>query len=157
MLLRKARMDDVHHIRSLITSCTGLKHGMVLPRSLSHIYQHLRDFYVATPKEGDKAGEVVGCCALSICWEDLAEIRSLVVREDCRGLGLGSQLVEACLSESLTLGIFKVFVLTDQVEFFTGQGFGEAPKDTLPQKIWADCLDCHKFPDCDETAMTMEL
>jgi amino-acid N-acetyltransferase len=84
-------------------------------------------------------------------------VRSLVVGEGQRGLGLGRKLVEACLSEAVTLGIYRVFTLTYVVDFFKDMGFVVVSKDILPQKIWADCLSCHKFPDCDETAMLIEL
>jgi len=99
----------------------------------------------------------VGCCALAICWEDLAEIRSLAVDETARNQGLGANLVEAALSEAVTLGLFRVFTLTYRVHFFQRLGFVETPKDKLPQKVWADCLNCPKFPECDETAMLIEL
>lgn len=149
--LRKARIQDVKTIHGMLLACDD---GIVLPRSFNQLYSHLREFYVMADKG---SGEVVGCCALSICWEDLAEVRSLFVRKDHRGEGLGRALVEACLSEAVTLGLFRVFVLTDQVAFFSHMGFVEVGKDTLPQKVWADCLNCPRFPDCEEIAMLMEL
>ncbi|MBN2141245.1 MAG: N-acetyltransferase [Desulfovibrionaceae bacterium] len=150
-LLRKARIQDVKTIHSLLVNCQD---GLVLPRSFSELYSRLREFYVAADK-GD--GRVVGCCALSICWENLAEVRSLVVERDSRGKGLGRQLVEACLSEALTLGIYRIFTLTDRPQFFIKLGFKEVSKESLPQKVWADCLNCPKFPDCDEVALVMDL
>lgn len=130
----------------------GAARGEMLPRSMNSLYTHLRDMTVAAEDNG-----LVGCCGLSISWEDLAEVRSLVVGEGQRGLGLGRKLVEACLSEAVTLGIYRVFTLTYVVDFFKDMGFVVVSKDILPQKIWADCLSCHKFPDCDETAMLIEL
>ncbi|MDK2955188.1 MAG: amino-acid N-acetyltransferase [Desulfovibrionales bacterium] len=148
--IRKARIQDVKPMHALINE--GAARGDMLPRSVNSLYTHLRDMTVAAEGDG-----LVGCCGLSICWEDLAEVRSLVVRAEQRGLGVGRKLVESCLSEAVTLGIYRVFTLTYVVDFFRDMGFTVVNKDILPQKIWADCLNCHKFPDCDETAMLIEL
>jgi amino-acid N-acetyltransferase len=150
--LRKAKVSDVKRIHSMLMECS--KQGLLLPRSFNELYSHLRDYFVVAGKE---SGQVLGCCALSIAWEELAEIRSLVVDPALRGNRWGSKLVEACLSDAMTLGLYKVFVLTYQVEFFTTAGFEVVSKDILPQKVWADCLRCPKFPECDETAMLIEL
>ena len=130
------------------------KQELLLPRSYSDLYSHLRDHYVIAEAEGP---EILGCCALSIVWDSLAEIRSLAIVSSLRGMGWGRKMVESCLSEAITLGIYKVFTLTYQVAFFKKLGFVEISKDVLPQKVWADCLRCPKFPDCDETAMLMEM
>ena len=150
--IRKARMQDVKAIHKLLMSCSN--DGLLLPRPLNQLYSHLREFYVVDPDDGT---DVVGCCSLAIMWEDLAEVRSLAVAESARKGGLGSKLVEACLSESVTLGIYKVFTLTYQVNFFQKLGFEVVQKDVLPQKVWADCINCPKFPECDETAMQIVL
>jgi amino-acid N-acetyltransferase len=151
--IRKARVQDVETIHKNVMACA--KHGLMLPRAFTELYSHMRDYYVIAPREG--GGEVKGCCALSLCWKDIAEVRSLMVDEDMRGRGWGKRLVEACLSEALTLGFYKVFTLTYQVEFFHNIGFEEVDKNELPQKVWADCIHCVKFPDCDETALLIEL
>lgn len=150
--LRKARVQDVKTIHKLLMECS--QDGLLLPRPLNQLYGHLREFYVVDPDDGS---DIVGCCALSIIWEDLAEIRSLAVAESARGAGWGRKLVDVCMSEAVTLGIYKVFTLTYQVPFFSKLGFEEVSKDTLPQKVWADCINCPKFPECDETAMCIEL
>lgn len=152
-LIRKARIQDAKAIHALLLK-PGEGDGLVLPRSFNQIYAHLRDFFVAVDRDSD---EVLGCCALSICWDNLAEVRSLIVRPEARGRGMGRLLIDACLSEAVTLGIYRVFVLTNQEPFFEKMGFARAGKDALPQKVWADCVNCPKFPDCDETAMVMEL
>ncbi|BDV01363.1 acetyltransferase [Thermodesulfomicrobium sp. WS] len=151
-VLRKAKMVDVRTIHRLLMECASKK--LLLPRSYTEIYAHLRDFIVA---EDDATAAVVGCCALSITWEGLAEVRSLVVAEAAQGRGIGRRLVEACVSDALTFGIYKVFTLTYQVDFFRKLGFQEVSKDVLPQKVWADCIKCPQFPECDETAMMIEL
>lgn len=151
-ILRKARMVDVKTIHGLLMDCS--RQGLLLPRSYNELYSHLRDFFVVADKD---SGTVMGCCALSICWEDLAEIRSLAVSESLRGQGWGRRLVDACLSEAVTIGIYRVFTLTYQTDFFRKVGFQEVAKDMLPQKVWSDCLRCPKFPECDEIALLMEM
>jgi amino-acid N-acetyltransferase len=99
----------------------------------------------------------VGICALHICWDDLAEIRSLAVQEEVRNKGMGAKLVRACLEESKSLGVKSVFALTYRPDFFERLGFKKVDKAVLPHKIWTDCLKCVKFPDCDEVAVVKEL
>lgn len=127
--------------------------GQLLPRSLSDLYSHTRDFIIAK----DTRGLIVGCCALSIVWEDLAEIRSLFVSEELRGKGYGRVLTEACIEAARELGMRRLFTLTYKTRFFAHLGFVEVGKDVLPQKIWADCIHCPKFPDCDEVAMQRDV
>ena len=148
--IRKARIRDVKTVHAMLLNCTD---GLVLPRSFNQLYSHLRDFFVAV----DDGDNTVGCCALSVCWEDLAEIRSLFVVPELRGTGLARKLIEACVSEALTLGIYRVFTLTDKPAFFVKQGFEEVGKEVLPQKVWADCINCPRFPDCDEVPLLMNL
>ena len=152
-MIRKARIDDVKAIHGLLMH-TEQHEGLVLPRSFSQLYSHLRDFVVAV----DDDGKVIGCCALNLIWDNLAEIRSLVVTPAHRGKHLGRKLVEACLSEAVTLGIYKVYTLTEVTGFFSRLGFVEESMDTLNQKIFLDCLNCPRFPDlCNEVAMTLNL
>jgi amino-acid N-acetyltransferase len=100
---------------------------------------------------------VVGICALHICWDELAELRSLAVQEEFRKRGIGEKLVKSCLEESKFLGVKRVFALTYQPEFFERMGFKKVDKNVLPHKIWTDCLKCIKFPDCDEMAVVKEI
>lgn len=152
-MLRKARIDDVKSIHRMINLSAGK--GEMLSRSLMDIYSSLRDFFVYYDEE---KSQVVGICAMNIIWENLAEIRSLCVEENYRGKGIGKNLVEACISEAITLGLFKVFTLTYKRDLFARLGFREVDRATLPEKIWSDCFRCSKYPDyCDETAMIMEL
>lgn len=153
MRIRKAIINDVHSIHNILTHYA--ENNLMLPRSLSALYDHLRDYFVL---EDDKQGHrIKGVCGLGICWEDLAEIRSLAVTEDQQGKGSGSRLVKKCLEEARGLGLKKVFVLTYVPGFFEKLGFKEVEKSALPHKIWADCLNCPKFPDCDETALMIDL
>lgn len=150
-LIRKARVDDVAGIHFLLRGCADK--GQLLPRALAHLYKHLRDFHVAQAEDGT----LVACCGFSIVWDDLAEICSLVVADSLRRKGLGRRMVEACLGEAETLGVRRAFALTYQEEFFRKLGFAEVDKDVLPQKIWADCIHCPKYPNCDETAVLRQL
>jgi amino-acid N-acetyltransferase len=153
MLIRKAVIDDVHGIHEILNYYADK--DILLARSLSEIYDHLREYYVLVDEEQGRI--VQGVCGLGICWEDLAEIRSLAVSEDIQCKGSGSQLVEMCLKEAASLGLKRVFVLTYVPEFFKKIGFEEVDKSVLPHKIWADCIKCPKFPNCDETAMMIDL
>ena len=150
-MIRKARMKDVKAIQKLIAEYA--RKGDMLPRSLSEIYENLRDYFVYV-QNGE---EVIGSAAIHIMWEDLAEVRSLAVRDGNMGRGVGTQLVEACLSEAIVLGISRVFALTYKPDFFAKLGFVQVDKSELPQKIWTDCLKCSKFPDCDEVALVTDL
>ncbi|UCD58100.1 MAG: N-acetyltransferase [Candidatus Hydrogenedentota bacterium] len=150
-MVRKARMRDVAAIRELIISYS--QRGDMLPKPLGEIYESLRDFFVYI----DRDEEVLGCCALHLFWDDLAEIQSLAVREENKQKGIGTALVEACIEEAGSLGISKVFTLTNKPSFFEKQGFGKIDRSQLPHKIWAACVKCVKFPDCDEVALVREL
>ncbi len=150
-MIRKAKIGDVQAIHSLLNYFADK--GLLLPRSLSELYDYLRDYAVyETP-----TGEVGGVVALHICWENLAEIRSLAVAEAHQAKGIGRSLVEFCLSEAIALDIYTIFTLTYQADFFKKLGFRMVDKGDLPHKIWADCVKCPKFPNCDESALLMEL
>lgn len=149
-MLRKALIKDGEEIHRLINLSSSK--GEMLPRSLSEIYDNIRDFFVF-----EEDGKILGICSLHIFWKDLAEIRSLYVDESKRKKGIGRKLVEACLSEAKEFGIRKVFLLTYRTDFFLKLGFKTVEKVELPQKIWSDCVKCPKFPKCDEVAMIKNL
>ena len=152
-MLRKARVDDVKTMHRIINSSSGK--GEMLPRSLMDIYGSLRDFFVYVDEENES---IIGLCAMNIIWENLAEIRSLYVEEERRHMGIGRKLVEACISEAVTLELFRIFTLTYRKDFFERLGFKEVNRATLSEKIWSDCFRCSKYPDyCDEVAMIVEL
>jgi len=149
-MICKASIEDPGAIASLINYYGARQ--IMLPRSLHDIYEHLRDFFVYRESE-----KVLGCAALHITWQRLAEIRSLAVLEEAQGRGIGSGLVEACLQEARQMGIKRVFALTYEAGFFRRFGFRDYQKEKLPHKIWADCLKCPKFPNCDEQALIIDL
>ena len=150
-MIRKAVISEVTQIQRVLNHY-GDK-GILLSRSLSELYEHLRDFYVVP----DDDGNIIAICALGLCWEDLAEIRSLAVVEQYKGRHYGITLIEKCIEEAKTLGLKKVFTLTYVPEYFKKLGFHVVDKSELPHKVWSDCLKCPKFPNCDETALIKEI
>ena len=153
MIIRKAVIEDIKPIHRILAHFGG--RNLLLSRSLNELFTHLRDYFVVVSEE--EPDRVLGVCGLRICWEDLAEIKSLAVEESRQKKGAGRLLVEACLDEARELGIKKVFALTYVPVFFQRMGFNEVEKSTLPQKVWGDCLSCPKFPDCDEHAVEIIL
>jgi amino-acid N-acetyltransferase len=153
MHIKKAAAGDIAAIHRILNHYA--EQDLLLPRSLSELYDHLRDYFVLENKE--QAHSIHGVCGLRVYWEDLAEIKSLAVSEDQQDRGFGSKLVRACLKEARSLGIRKVFTLTYVPDFFMRLGFKAVDRSIFPQKIWADCLKCPKFPDCDEVALAIDL
>ena len=149
-MVRKARIEDIKQIQNLINYFAKL--DLMLPRSLNELYENLRDFWVF-----EEDNKVAGCCALHICWDDLAEIKSLAVKKDRQRKGIGEELVLACLDEARQLGARKIFVLTYKPDYFKKFGFRRIKHSDLPHKIWAECINCCKFPNCQEVAMIKKL
>jgi amino-acid N-acetyltransferase len=149
-MLRKAQIGDVKEIQKLLTHYAS--RGDMLSRSLSELYESIRDFYIVAEE-----GHLLGVAALHIVWDDLAEIRSVAVSEDAGGKGVGTQVVQACIEEGRVLGLKRLFCLTYKPDFFARFGFSVVDKSTLPHKVWGDCIKCVKFPDCDEIAMILDM
>ena len=150
MKVDRAKVSDANSVHRLISHFAD--RGEVLPRALSEIYEGIRDYFVVR-----KEGRVIACAALQVTWVDLAEIRSLAVDEQAQSQEIGSKLVQACLEEAKELGIPRVFCLVRKPAFFEKHGFQLIDKKELPQKVWADCYRCPKFPDCDEVALMRQL
>lgn len=149
-MLRKACIEDVKKIHGIIN--LSASRGEMLARSLGELYDNMRDYFIY-----EEEGNILGMGALHICWEGLAEIRSVCVVEPSRLNGVGKKIVEACIEEAKSLKIGKIFLLTYQDRFFKKFGFLSVDKKELPQKIWSDCIRCPKFPECDEIAMIMKV
>lgn len=149
-MLRKAQISDIKEIQKLLTHYAS--RGDMLSRSLSELYESVRDFYIV-----EEEGKLLGVSALHIVWEDLAEIRSVAVSEDAGRKGVGTQVVQACIDEARELGLKRLFCLTYKPDFFSRFGFRVVDKSELPHKVWGDCIKCVKFPDCDEIAMIVDL
>lgn len=149
-MIEKAKIKDVPQIHKLINYFADKDE--MLPRSLSEIYENVRDFFVV--REGER---VVACAALHVSWADLAEIKSVAVTEDNQHHGIGAQMVEACLQEAKELGIITVFCLTYRPTFFGRFGLSQVDKMDLPRKVWTECYRCPKFPDCEEVALVRKI
>ena len=149
-MIRKARIEDIKQIQEIINAFA--KQDLMLPRSLNELYENLRDFWVAEDKK-----KVVGCAALHISWDDLAEVKSVAVARSKQKKGFGRILVSACLNEAKEMGAKKVFVLTYKPEYFKKFGFKRVKHADLPHKVWAECINCCKFPNCQEIALLKTL
>ena len=150
-VIRKPRLTEIVVMKALLDEAAA--EGQVLPRRLAEMFENARDFFVYV----DSTGVVGGLTALHIDLVDLAEVRSLVVRNDLRGAGIGRRLVEAALEEARQVEIERVYTFTRIPEFFARLGFIEVDRAELPYKAFKDCLQCPLFPDCDETALIREL
>ena len=150
MMIRNATIGDVKRIHKLINSYAET--DRMLFASMSNIYENLQIFKVA-----ELDGEVVGCCAMKVLWEDLAEIKSLAVVESQFGKGVGRALVAGCMEKAKELGLKKIFTLTLEPDFFTKIGFVNVRKESLPMKVWSDCAECPKQDHCDEIALECTL
>jgi len=149
-MIRKARVADVETMARIINERAEL--GELLPRSQHHIYQNLRDFVIC-----EYNGRIVGTGAMHVLWADLGEIRALVVAGPWQGRGIGTAIVRALLEEARALGLEKVFAFTYRPGFFERLGFYMVDKETLPRKVWGECIHCVKFPNCDAVAMVCDL
>ena len=149
-ITRPAAIGDVPYIHHLLEIYAA--QGNLLPRTMSELYRHLRDFFVIEVR-----GKVAACGALEIFTENLGEVRSLVVDDEFKGLGFGRMLVERISAEARAIGLKRLMALTYVAPFFHKLGFKTVAKDTLPEKVWGICVKCYKFNNCDETAVLLEL
>ena len=150
-MIRKAKITEIPEIRRMLAEAARV--GEVLPRTLANLYSQVRDYSVLRADDGP----LIGVVALHVSWDTLGEIRSLVVSPEHQGRGIGSSLVQSCLEEARQLGLRQVFVLTASPEYFQRFGFRMFPREDLPPIVWADCVDCVKFPDCDEIPLMLDL
>ena len=145
-MVRRAKIKDVPEIVQLI-NFYAMK-GEMLSRSLIQIYNSIRDYVVI-----EENGKINGVGALYVVWRDIAEVRSLAVAPERVGNGLGRKIIEYLLKDAKELELPKVFTLTYKPGFFEKLQFRIIDKKELPHKVWKDCLNCPKFPDCDEVAL----
>lgn len=139
-------MSDVETMASLINSYAG--EGLMLSRTIPSLYQKIRDYTII-----EEDGLIIGVGGLHILWKDMSEICSLAIHPQYIKNGLGLALVDRLLLESKEIGVEKVFTLTYQPAFFEKCGFSRIDKENLPQKVWTECVNCPKFPNCDEIAL----
>ena len=152
--VRPAQSSDAPAISELVNHYA--ERGRMLHRSLESVYHSLREFQVAEP-DGAPGGALLGCVAVEIFWADLAEVKSLAVAPEFLRRGVGGQLLAAAITDARRLGVRKLFALTYEKEFFAGYGFETIARDTLPEKVWQDCIACPKADACDEIAMLLHL
>ena len=147
MKYRKATFDDVEAIYALVSDYAT--DGVMLPRSRNTLYETLRDMVIAENDEG----EIVGVGGLHLIWDRLAEIRTMAVSPKMTRQGIGAEIVTRLIDEGKAVGVEKFFTLTYKPGFFQTLGFRTITKEELPHKVWKECIDCPKFPNCDEIAM----
>ena len=123
---------------------------------MSELYQCVREFWVVERSDADGSA-IVACAALRLLWNDMGEVRSLAVRPDAHGQGLGAALVNAVLADARTLGLPRVIALTREVAFFERCGFTTQQRESIPRKVWTDCVRCPKRHACDEVAVAFDL
>ncbi|OHE06266.1 N-acetyltransferase [Sulfurimonas sp. RIFOXYB12_FULL_35_9] len=149
--LTKANLSDIENMQKLVIP--EVEAGVILARSSDEIATNIRSYILAREE-----GEIVGFCALHIHTPTLAEIRSLIVKESKRGMGIGQSLIDKAMQEAKILGLKKVLTLTYKQSFFEKLGFIEIPKESIPEhKIWADCIKCKHFPICNEVSLIKTL
>ena len=147
---RKPNFGDIETIFSLINDYAA--EGIMLAKSRSTLYETIRDMVVAV----DDENKVIGVGALHVTWNELAEVRSMAVSRDFTRRGIGAEIVKRLLEEGRSFGVKQFFTLTYKPGFFQTLGFRTITKDELPHKIWRECIDCPKFPNCDEIAMILD-
>ena len=150
VVIRRARVEDVPAIAAVMADYVA--QGVLLPRPVSELFQCVREFWVA-----EEDGAVIATAALRLLWRDLGEVRSLAVRPDSHGKGLGAALVEAVVGDARALGLPRVIALTREVEFFARNGFVVVQREGLPRKVWTDCMKCPRRHACDEVAVSLDL
>lgn len=143
---RNAVLPDVESIQSIIQPYAD--QGTLLPRTKAELCENIRDFVVA-----EQEGKIIGCGALHLYGPHLAEIRTIAVVPEAKGLGAGGQLVEALLTEGIRHSVTCVCLFTRIPDFFAHMGFTVATREELPDKIYKDCVHCPNLHCCDEIAM----
>ncbi|MBN1823790.1 MAG: N-acetyltransferase [Endomicrobiales bacterium] len=150
MKIRQAKVSDAKTIHALINFYAEKKE--MLPRSINDIYENVQEYVVAEEK-----GRIIGCCALHVSWEDLAEIKALAISKDHHGKGIGRKLVLTLHKKAEELGVQKVFALTFKPGFFLKMRYTQISREKLPHKIWGECVRCPLFPDCGEVPLIKSL
>jgi amino-acid N-acetyltransferase len=150
MEIRPAKVSDVKQMNKIVEFYADNKE--MLHRSLNSIYENIQEYIVA-----EEDGKVIGCGALHVAWEDLAEIKALAIAPEHRRKKLGTKIVAQLQENAKNLGVKKVFSLSFKPDFFIKLGYRVIPKETLPHKIWSECINCHLFPDCGEVPLLLPL
>ncbi len=153
LVVRKAQLSDVNAMYRIINHYAEAQR--MLPKTQLQLYENLRDYSVAIDRASPQ--QVLGCGALHIYWENLAEIRALAVAPEIAREGIGTSLVRELLKEARALGIEQIFCFTYEPKFFGRFGFEQVEHSTMPLKVYNECFHCPKFNSCDELAMVLRL
>ena len=148
--VRTAVASDIPAIQSLLNHYASM--GDLLPRTRADIEKNLPHFHVV-----EIDGELLACGSLEHFTEELAEVRSLMVRTDIKRSGLGRAIVQELINLARSRKVKRLMALTYVPEFFHRMGFKTVNKEIFPEKIWGICVNCYKFHNCDEIAVLMEL
>lgn len=132
VVVRAARTVDVNAIKRLVDIYAG---RVLLPKEMVTLYESVQEFLVA-----DRDGDIVGCGALHVLWEDLGEIRTVAVRPDCHGQGIGHRIVSQLIERARGLGLQRLFVLTFEKDFFAKHGFEEIDGTPVEPDVFAALL-----------------
>jgi len=132
--IRRARTSDIKAIRALVDTYTADRR--LLSKATVTLYEQVQEFWVAVSTDGD----VVGCGALHVMWEDLAEIRTVAVSPECRGLKIGHRIVAELLGVARELGVARVFCLTFETRFFASFGFTPIDGAPVPHGVYEQLL-----------------
>lgn len=133
--VRRARTSDVRAVRRLIDAYVG--EHILLDKATATLYEDIQEFWVA---ERDEDGEAIGCGALHVMWEDLAEVRTLAVRPGLAGCGIGHQVLDKLFQTARWLGVRRIFCLTFEVEFFSKHGFVEIGETPVDGDVYSELL-----------------
>ena len=150
MKIRPAIVPDVAHIHALIKEHAS--QGELLPRPVSELYEKVQDFVVMEDKK-----RIIACGGLHVSWEDLAEVRSLIVSPHYQRKGIGAKIVTALEGRAKKLKVRRVFALSFKPQFFKKLKYKKIDRSTLPHKVWNVCIKCPLFPNCGETALMKKL
>lgn len=150
VICRNATVEDVEPLYLMIEEYA--QRGIMLPRSRQALTRQIDQFVIA-----EIEGEFIGCGSLFRLGSDLVEIRSIGLRDEGRGKGVGSMILEKLIEEARRQEIPKVMALTYAVDFFLRNGFEVVQKEIFPEKVWTDCVNCKKQHACDEIAVLMIL
>jgi len=143
----KPTLLDIPDMQNLVKQ--EVESGVILFRDANEMANTIRSYTIAREN-----GELIGFAALHIYSPEIAEVRSLVVKDGYRGKGIGRGLIVELEAEAKRLGLLRILTLTYQKEFFQNNGFVEIPKEEIPEhKIWADCIKCKHFPICNEISL----
>lgn len=146
MICRNATVEDVEPLFLMIEEYA--QSGIMLPRSRQALAHQIDQFVIA-----EIGGTFVGCGSLFRLGNDLVEVRSLGLRDEGKGKGVGSMILEKLTEEARRQGIPKIMALTYAVDFFLRNGFTVVEKEVFPEKVWTDCVNCKKQNACDEIAV----